>query len=82
MPRLRSLPVLLITVDYHPKTLMVKAGTRITWTDKDSANHTVTADDKSFDVGTSRLAHAGATPSRRPAPSPTTAPTTPTCTAE
>jgi plastocyanin len=96
MPRLRSLPVLLITValgacgssssgdqtktkpaapkatkqaatpapqkggttavqikgfDYHPKTLMVKAGTRITWTDKDSANHTVTADDKSFDVG-------------------------------
>lgn len=37
--------------DYHPKTLTVKVGTRITWSDKDSANHTVTADDHSFDVG-------------------------------
>lgn len=37
--------------DYHPKTLTVKSGTKITWTDKDSTNHTVTADDNSFDVG-------------------------------
>ena len=37
--------------EYHPKTTTVKVGTRITWTDKDSTNHTVTADDNSFDVG-------------------------------
>lgn len=36
---------------YHPPRLVVRAGTTITWTDADSANHTVTAENGSFDVG-------------------------------
>ncbi len=30
--------------DYAPKTLDVPAGTKVTWTNKDAANHTVTFD--------------------------------------
>jgi plastocyanin len=36
--------------DYTPKDLTVKPGQEITVTNKDSAAHTVSADDKSFDT--------------------------------
>ncbi len=36
---------------YGPKTLTVKKGTIVTWTNQDSAKHTATADDGSFDTG-------------------------------
>jgi plastocyanin len=34
---------------FEPKSITVKAGTVVTWTNTDSAPHTVTAADKSFD---------------------------------
>jgi plastocyanin len=36
---------------FNPASITVKAGTTIKWTNKDSATHTVTADDNSFDSG-------------------------------
>ena len=36
---------------FHPDTIKVKAGQKVTWTNDDSTNHTVTADDGSFDSG-------------------------------
>ena len=36
---------------FAPATLTVKAGTAVTWTNKDTTTHTVTADDGSFDSG-------------------------------
>jgi plastocyanin len=36
---------------FTPQTATVKVGTQVTWTNKDSAPHTVTADDRSFDSG-------------------------------
>jgi plastocyanin len=36
---------------FHPGTIKVKAGQKVTWTNHDSATHTVTADDASFDSG-------------------------------
>jgi len=33
---------------FNPSTLEVKAGTTVTWTNEDSASHTVAADDGSF----------------------------------
>jgi plastocyanin len=40
-------------VDYafNPATTMVKAGTTVTWTNTAGQDHTVTADDASFDSG-------------------------------
>lgn len=37
---------------FAPKTLTIKKGTKVTWTNQDSAPHTATADDGSFDTGT------------------------------
>ena len=37
--------------DYEPKDLEVKVGTTVTWTNMDSVEHTVTANDGSFDSG-------------------------------
>jgi plastocyanin len=37
---------------FTPQIATVKVGTQVTWTNKDSAPHTVTADDRSFDSGT------------------------------
>jgi plastocyanin len=36
---------------FTPKELTVQAGTTVTWTHKDSATHTVTADDDSYKSG-------------------------------
>jgi len=36
---------------FHPATLTVKAGDKVTWSNKDSAGHSATADDGSFDTG-------------------------------
>ena len=37
---------------FEPATLTVSVGTTVTWTNDDSASHTVTADDGSFTSGT------------------------------
>ncbi|MFZ3077633.1 MAG: cupredoxin family copper-binding protein [Candidatus Aenigmatarchaeota archaeon] len=36
---------------FSPATLTVKAGTTVTWTNQDSATHTVTSDSGAFDSG-------------------------------
>lgn len=36
---------------FGPKTLTVKKGTTVTWTNQDSVSHTATADNGSFDTG-------------------------------
>jgi plastocyanin len=36
---------------FSPKTLQVKAGTRVTWLNRNSSAHTITADDGSFSSG-------------------------------
>ena len=36
---------------FSPETLTVKVGDKITWTNQDSAGHSATADDNSFDTG-------------------------------
>ncbi len=37
---------------FDPPAITVKKGSKIEWTNDDSANHTATADDSSFDTGT------------------------------
>jgi len=48
-----SSPVLIIIEgsSFAPASITVKAGTEVIWKNKDSAPHTVTADDGSFDSG-------------------------------
>ncbi|MFL5759739.1 MAG: cupredoxin family copper-binding protein [Thermomicrobiales bacterium] len=36
---------------FSPSSLTIEAGTTVTWTNQDSATHTATADDGSFDTG-------------------------------
>lgn len=36
---------------FSPATLTVKVGDSVTWTNQDSAGHSATADDNSFDTG-------------------------------
>lgn len=36
---------------YNPTSLNVKVGTNVTWTNNDNVDHTVTANDASFDSG-------------------------------
>lgn len=37
---------------FEPATLTVKAGDSVTWINKDTVDHTATADDNTFDTGT------------------------------
>lgn len=37
---------------YHPKSLTIRLGDTVTWTNRDIAPHTATATDKSWDTGT------------------------------
>ena len=37
---------------FDPEALTVEAGTEVVWTNEDSADHTATAEDGSFDTGT------------------------------
>jgi plastocyanin len=43
--------VIVQNTSFNPASIGVKAGETVTWTYKDSFQHTVTADDKSFDSG-------------------------------
>lgn len=45
--------------DYVPPELTVKVGTEVTWTNEDSAPHTATADDGSFDTDTIEGGNSG-----------------------
>lgn len=45
---------------FHPATITVKAGTTVTWTNKDSTAHTVTADTPSADAPASGDINQGA----------------------
>ncbi len=36
---------------FGPETIEVATGTKVTWTNSDTAPHTATADDSSFDTG-------------------------------
>lgn len=41
----------IVDFKYAPETIEVATGTTITWTNSDTAPHTATADDSSFDTG-------------------------------
>lgn len=41
----------IVDFNFKPEALQVKVGTKVTFTNKDSFDHTVTAKDKSFDSG-------------------------------
>jgi len=47
-----SVEVDISNFSFGPNELEVKVGTTVTWTNKDNAEHTVTADDGTFDSGT------------------------------
>ena len=49
--------VSIASFSFQPAALTVAVGTTVTWTNNDSASHTVTADDGSFESG--RLANGG-----------------------
>lgn len=44
--------VSVVNFSYSPTSITVKKGTKVTWTNNDSTQHTVTADNGSFDSGT------------------------------
>lgn len=46
----QAVPVEIVDFAYDPEPITVKAGTEITWTNADSAPHTATAEDDSFDT--------------------------------
>jgi plastocyanin len=48
----RHLTVAISNYAFVPKSLTVRAGTRVTWTNHDATAHTATADQGSFDTGT------------------------------
>lgn len=41
----------IVNFAYSPKTVTIKAGGQVTWTNKDAVAHTATADDGSFGTG-------------------------------
>jgi plastocyanin len=48
----RSVKVEIANFEYNPDPVRVAAGGKVTWLNQDSAQHTATADDGSFDTGT------------------------------
>jgi plastocyanin len=44
---------------FHPGSMTVNVGDTVTWTNQDSAQHTATANDGSFDTGTLRRGQSG-----------------------
>ena len=44
---------------FTPATLTVKVGDKVTWTNQDSASHTATADDNSFNTGVLTTGQSG-----------------------
>ena len=48
----RSEKVEIVDFAYDPDPTTIQAGGKVTWTNRDSAPHTATADDGSFDTGT------------------------------
>lgn len=44
---------------YKPARITVMVGTTVSFNNHDTTNHTVTADDKSFDLGNLDQGHAG-----------------------
>jgi plastocyanin len=50
-PQVGPNEIAMSSVTFAPRTLSVKAGTTITWTNAESIPHTVTANDRSFDSG-------------------------------
>jgi plastocyanin len=48
----KSVTVGIKSFKYKPVTVTVKAGGRVRWTNSDTAAHTATADDRSFDTET------------------------------
>jgi plastocyanin len=44
--------VQIVEFSYEPDPVVVQVGGKVTWQNEDSAPHTATADDKSFDTGT------------------------------
>ncbi len=51
---------------FAPKTLTVRAGTRVTWTNHDATAHTATADGGAFDTGTINPKHSKTVDLRKP----------------
>lgn len=62
---------------YVPPTIEVKAGTKITFTQEDSTRHTATARQGEFDTGDLDQGDTGSITVESPAPTSTTASTTP-----
>jgi len=52
--------------DYSPKTITVKAGTAVTWLNSDTVDHSVVADDDSFDTGVLKSGEKGSYTFTRP----------------
>jgi plastocyanin len=48
----RAAKVEIVEFTYEPDPVTVEAGGKVIWTNRDSAPHTATADDGSFDTGT------------------------------
>ena len=42
--------VVIVDYTYEPKELTIRVGTTVTWVNEDSAEHTATDDDESFDT--------------------------------
>ena len=51
---------------FAPRTLTVRAGTRVTWTNSDATAHTATADGGAFDTGTINPKHSKTVDLRKP----------------
>ena len=52
LSKARHVSIAISNYAFAPKSLTVKAGTRVTWTNHDATAHTATADGGSFDTGT------------------------------